>query len=99
MWRSRLIVIAVWFFTYAIASFAQPDAKRITATNAATLVMDGPKAWGGIDDYWLTNGTLCAVVSDPSHEMDITTTGGYLVDLGFCGRADDQFIGYQFQSL
>jgi hypothetical protein len=34
-------------------------------------------------------------VSDPSHENDLSTTGGTLMDLGHCGRGDDQFLIFE----
>lgn len=77
------------------AARAQLVATRIDAERAPALVRDGPDAVGGIGDWALGNGTVCAVVSDPSHESDLATTGGGLVDLGLCGRADDQFLLYQ----
>jgi hypothetical protein len=46
---------------------------------------------GGLDDWALGNGVLCAVVSDPSHEAVLSERGGVLVDLGHCGRHDDQW--------
>jgi hypothetical protein len=67
-------------------------AEQITEANAARLLVGGPDAIGGIDDWALGNGTLCAVVSDPAHESDLTDGGGALVDLGHCGREDDQFV-------
>jgi hypothetical protein len=70
-------------------------AERIGPGNAARTVLGGPDAIGGLGDWALQNGTLCAVVADPSHESDVATTGGGLVDLGLCGRADDQFVLYQ----
>jgi hypothetical protein len=70
-------------------------AVRIDARNAQRTIQGGPDAIGGVDDWALQNGTLCAVVADPSHESDLAATGGGLVDLGFCGRDDDQFILYQ----
>ena len=70
-------------------------AVRIDARNAQRTIQGGPDAIGGIGDWALQNGTLCAVVADPSHESDLSTAGGGLVDLGFCGRDDDQFILYQ----
>ena len=69
-------------------------ATRIDESNAPRTILGGPDAIGGIGDWALQNGTLCAVVADPSHESDISTTGGGLIDLGFCGRGDDQFILY-----
>jgi len=66
-------------------------AIQITAENAESLIRSGPDAIGGVDDWFLTNGTLCAIVSDASHEGEFSDKGGSLVDLGFCGRADDHF--------
>ncbi len=66
-------------------------AKKITVDNAAKLVRKGPDAIGGIDDWFITNGTLCAIVSGLEHEGEFSAKGGSLVDLGFCGRADDHF--------
>lgn len=66
-------------------------ALRITAENAAELVQKGPDAIGGINDWFISNGTLCAIVSDVDHEHEFSTKGGVLVDLGFCGRADDHY--------
>jgi hypothetical protein len=76
------------------ADAAPPEllAERIDAANAARLVLGGTDAVGGIDDWALRNGTLCAVVSDPSHQNNLSITGGALIDLGYCGRADDQFL-------
>jgi hypothetical protein len=66
-------------------------ATQITPLNAATLISKGPDAIGGVDDWFFTNGTLCGIVSDVDHEGQFSTKGGSLVDLGFCGRADDHF--------
>jgi len=67
-------------------------AGPVTEANAAQRLVGGPDSIGGVGDWSLANGTLCAVVSDPSHESDLTPGGGALVDLGHCGRADDQFV-------
>ena len=58
-----------------------------------TLLWAGIKRGGGIDDWFLSNGTLCAVISDPSHENNVSVNGGYLIDLGHCGGKNDRFIG------
>lgn len=70
-------------------------ATRITEANAAKLVMGGPDAAGGIGDWFLSNGSVCAIISDVSHESELSTRGGVLIDLGFCGRVDDHFVGAQ----
>ncbi|MGH0037149.1 MAG: CehA/McbA family metallohydrolase [Myxococcota bacterium] len=66
-------------------------AGRVTAGNAGDRLVGGPDAIGGIGDWALGNGTLCAVVSDPAHETVLSPRGGVLVDLGHCGRDDDQW--------
>jgi len=66
-------------------------ASQITAQNAHALISKGPDAIGGIGDWFFTNGTLCGIVSDVDHEGQFSTKGGSLIDLGFCGRADDHF--------
>ena len=58
-------------------------------------MLGGPDAIGGVGDWALRNGTLCAVVADPSHQSNIAISGGGLIDLGLCGRDDDQFLLYQ----
>ena len=66
-------------------------AVRVTQANAAGLLPGGPDAIGGIGDWALGNGTLCAVITDSPHESILSAGGGFLVDLGHCGRDDDQF--------
>lgn len=75
----------------ALAGGTGLHAERITEENATRLLPGGPHAIGGIDDWALGNGTLCAVISDSSHESILSARGGFLVDLGHCGRDDDQF--------
>jgi hypothetical protein len=90
----------LWHQATAHESVREAQAKtpawagRITADNAPDLVMGGPNAIGGIGDWYVSNGEICAIVSDIGHETEISPTGGVLVDLGFCGRDDDQFLYY-----
>lgn len=74
---------------------AESKAIRITANNASQLVQHGPDAIGGIDDWFITNGVLCAVISDVDHESELSSNGGVLTDLGFCDRADDHLTFIQ----
>ena len=67
-------------------------AEQMTAANVTSLQQRGPDAWGGIGDWHISNGTLCATISAVGHESDLSAQGGSLVDLGFCGRADDQLV-------
>ena len=73
---------------------AEPSAlfaERLTATNIERLRMGGSDAIAGIDDWMLGNGVVCAAIADPSHESMLSDRGGVLVDLGHCGRDDDQW--------
>lgn len=70
-------------------------ATRITAENAARFVQAGPDAAGGIGDWILSNGSVCAVVSGIAHESEFSVRGGVLIDLGYCDRADDHYVGAQ----
>ena len=70
-------------------------AAQITVHNAHQLVQQGPDAAGGIGDWYLSNGTLCAVISNIDHESDLSVKGGVLIDLGYCDRPDDQFVAAQ----
>ncbi len=98
-----LLGLLVMILALLAASSARADdepspslvAARITAENFATHHVGGPDADAGIDDWFLSNGTICAAVSDPEHESAITPRGGVLIDLGHCGASDDQFAVLQ----
>ena len=70
-------------------------ATRISASTPESLRALGPDAHGGIGDWALGNGTLCAVVSDLDHESALSVQGGVLIDVSHCGRADDHFVLFQ----
>jgi hypothetical protein len=74
-------------------------ATRVTAANAGRVLVGGPHAIGGVDDWALGNGHLCSVVSDPAHEAVLTPFGGLLVDVGHCDRADDQWAVLQLHMM
>jgi hypothetical protein len=75
----------------ALAGAMGLHAERVSEASAIRLLPGGPDAIGGIGDWALGNGTLCAVISDSSHESILSAGGGFLVDLGHCGRDDDEF--------
>lgn len=82
----------------ASAQAAEPPelhAGRITADTPDAVRIRGTDAIAGLGDWYLTNGTLCAAVLGNQHSGILITAGGNLVDLGHCGRADDQFIGIE----
>ncbi|MCP4907752.1 MAG: CehA/McbA family metallohydrolase [bacterium] len=70
-------------------------AEQITAQNRATHYVGGPDADAGIGDWFLSNGTICAAITDPTHESAMTPRGGVLTDLGHCGANDDQWVVLQ----
>lgn len=70
-------------------------AERISAENFATHHVGGPDADAGIGDWFLSNGVLCAAISDPAHESALSPNGGVLIDLGHCGAANDQWTVLQ----
>ena len=74
---------------------ANVSVERITEDNASQLIMTGPDAIGGIGDWFISNGVLCAVFSDINHEGDFSSNGGILIDLGYCGQADDHYTSAQ----
>jgi hypothetical protein len=99
----RLRTAAVLLAALSLGSPARAAAlfaERLTPENADRLRVGGPDAVGGVGDWALGNGVLCAVVSDALHESPISVSGGGLVDLGHCGRADDQWsVGLAMRNL
>lgn len=65
-------------------------AERLEDVNLLRRV-GGSDAIAGVGDWLLSNGRLCAAVSAAGHETGLSATGGWLIDLGHCGRGDDQF--------
>ncbi len=102
MTRSKLGRLARAALCAGVAAAAAPTraeepgsalvGARIDAANFLRLSPGGVDATGGIGDWGISNGVLCAVVSDPAHESDLAVSGGALVDLGHCGRGDDQLV-------
>ena len=74
-----------------VAAGEATTALRLSASNVAQLQPQGPDAIAGIGDWLLSNGTLCATVSDIEHETGFNTWGGALVDVYHCGLNDDQW--------
>jgi hypothetical protein len=87
------LALASWVAAAQEGPAAAPlVAARLDGSNLAALRPGGVDATGGLGDWALSNGTLCAVVADPAHESDMAPFGGALVDLGHCGRGDDQLV-------
>jgi hypothetical protein len=82
-------------------------AEQITVANAADHLFGGTDAYGGIGDWYLTNGIvelivddvalqddlgLLGVVSPPPKQSQAGSTGGSLIDLARVGANDDQLV-------
>jgi hypothetical protein len=88
----------ICFLVFCIAgrpAFAELVAERISQENFATHHVGGPDSDAGIGDWFLSNGTLCAAVSNAEHESALAPHGGVLIDLGHCGANDDQWAALQ----
>ncbi len=70
-------------------------AAAITQETPAHRIIQGSDAIAGLGDWVLGNGVVCASVLGTRSEGQLIETGGTLVDLGHCGRADDQFLGLE----
>jgi hypothetical protein len=91
----RLALAALTLFFLSVQTLAADTLLRVEQLNAQnwdSLYPGGPDAISGYGDWALSNGTLCAVVSDLEHETGVTPFGGVLVDLGHCGAANDQWL-------
>ncbi len=87
--RFALAVVSLMLAAEPVA--AELVAERITPENALRLQLGGPDADGGVGDWALANGTLCAVIADAAHEAPISPQGGALADLVRCGNGNDQW--------
>ena len=81
----RVLIVLLAFGAGGAA--AAPYAERIDPTNHARRALGGPDAVGGVGDWALGDGIVCAVVSDPAHESSLRGSGGTLLDLGHSCRA------------
>jgi len=70
-------------------------AERITLENFEERHVGGPDSIAGIDDWFLSNGIVCAAISDVDHMSAIAAQGGVLIDLGHCDAGDDQWTVLQ----
>lgn len=104
--KSALLVVGLlaWLWPSASQAACGPcKAEQITVDNASKLLFGGTDPGGGIDDWYVTNGKVQAIIDDigtvptslPSVEVGKTSsnaveTGGTLVDLGLFKKNSDQ---------
>ncbi|MDE0887468.1 MAG: CehA/McbA family metallohydrolase [Myxococcota bacterium] len=66
-------------------------AAQLDAQNLGNHRVGGVDAVAGVGDWALGNGRVCAAIAGLEHESMLSDRGGVLVDLGHCGRGDDQW--------
>jgi len=89
--RSIALLLGLFFLVYLLVFAGALVAERISDERFDALAPGGPDADAGVGDYALSNGIVCAAIAAPAHETFLSPTGGTLIDLGHCGRADDQW--------
>ena len=57
-------------------ALAVPAAEEVTAANAATRLFGGSDADGGIDDWYLSNGVVQAIIDDVGPQDDLVALLG-----------------------
>jgi hypothetical protein len=87
------------------AGWGQFVAEQVTTGNAAIHLFGGSDAFGGIGDWYLSNGVIEAIIDDVGPQEDLipllgasappkqnvnAATGGTVLDLGLVGRNNDQ---------
>ncbi len=91
----------------ALAACPGCKAEQVTTATANSVLFGGSDAAGGIGDWYLTNGSVVAIIDEigttpidvlPSgtQSVDLTSsntveTGGTVIDLGLKGKQNDQF--------
>ena len=105
---SRTVVIGALAMLLVSARVeAQFVAEQVTAANAATRLFGGTDADGGVDDWYVSNGVVEAIIDDVGPQTDLVAllganappkqsesafTGGSLIDLGLVGANNDQLV-------
>ncbi len=88
---SALLVLAALATPSLASEHSRYRAEQITAATLGELPRGGMDAIAGHGDWWLSDGELCVAISDVAHDAGIVAGGGSLIDIGFCGRHDDQW--------
>lgn len=88
---SRLLPVLALVLCFPLAAHAQFYAAQLSQENIHRLPQAGMDGIGGLDDWFLTDGELCAVISGKTHASYLSLHGGVLVDLWHCASANDQW--------
>ncbi len=81
----------------ALPAQANFYAAQLTNDNLHRLPDGGMDAIGGRGDWFLTDGTLCVVVSGAEHTTYFNLTGAALIDLWHCELGNDQWSSVHTQ--
>ncbi len=93
--KPQLVPLLLLCAGIATPAGADLVAERITPENVARLQIGGVHSVGGVGDWALGNGTICGVIAGARHETVISEYGAVPVDLGHCGRDDDQLAYWE----
>jgi hypothetical protein len=85
----RILFLTLLFSAQSLA--AGFYAGQLTPESINKLPDGGLDAIGGIGDWFLSDGDLCAIVSGKGHATYLSLEGGALVDLWHCNLANDQW--------
>jgi hypothetical protein len=103
----RVGLAALSIVVFATGAQGQFIAQQITVGTAVTLLFGGSDADGGIDDWYVSNGVVQAIVDDvgapsdlaallgpnaPPKQSEAAFTGGSVIDLGLVGANNDQLV-------
>ena len=81
----KKITIIAALVTSVLSAYTAADesvAVRLSEDNLGQYRIGGSDAIAGVDDWVLSNGILCAAVSDKDHDTGLTGQGGVLIDIG-----------------
>jgi len=100
----RTILASTALLAGATAAWSSPVATQVTVGNAGTVLFAGTDADGGIDDWYVSNGVVQAVIDDVGPQDDLVPllgpsappkvsefafTGCSVIDLGSNGQNND----------
>ena len=101
--RKRLSLPILAGLAFSAPAGGELVAERLNVDNAATHLFGGTDADGGVDDWYLSNGVIEAIVDDvglqadlpagvepPPKQSEAAPTGGSLIDLALVGHDNDQ---------
>ena len=75
----RTILASTALLAGATAAWSSPVATQVTVGNAGTVLFAGTDADGGIDDWYVSNGVVQAVIDDVGPQDDLVPLLGPMI--------------------